>query len=152
VAEQGERLVFEMGLYKATFPKDLMYSDIHFWFKPSGDNRTRIGLTAFAARLLADLFRIDWKVYVGENIQPEQVLGEVESTKAASELYAPMSGKLSDVNSAVVDDPSLVSLDPYDAWLLEFEGVPQHALDPQGYVAFIADGWDETVKIMKGQA
>ena len=153
VAEpSSERLVFEMGLYKATFPTDLTYSEIHFWFQPREGNRTRIGLTAYAARLLTDLFRIEWKVYVGENIQGEQLLGEVESTKAASELYAPMTGKLLDINSAAVDDPSLLTVDCYDAWLLEFEGKPDRPLDATAYVAFLASGWEETVKMLKGQA
>jgi glycine cleavage system H protein len=153
VAEaNGDRLTFEMGLYKATFPVNVTYSEMHFWFADVGNNRTRCGLTAYAARLLSDLFRVEWKVYVGENIQAEQVLGEVESTKASSELYAPMSGKLADINSAVVDDPSLLSLDPYDAWLLEFEGRPHNDLKPDAYLKFLADGWDETVKLLKGQA
>lgn len=147
----GDRLIFEMGLYKATFPVGLAYSEIHFWFADAGNNRTRCGLTAYAARLLSDLFRIDWKVYVGEIVQAGQLLGEVESTKATSELYSPLSGKLSDINTAVVDDPSLLSLDPYDAWLLEFEGQPQNAMSPDEYLAFLAAGWDETVKMLKGQ-
>jgi glycine cleavage system H protein len=146
-----ERLIFEMGLYKASFPPDLAYSEIHFWFEPRAGNRTRIGLTAYAARLLTDLFRIEWKVYSGENVQAEQLLGEVESTKASSELYAPMSGKLCDINQAVLDDPSLVGLDPYEHWLLEFEGSPDRSLTPQEYLAFLAAGWEETVKMLKGQ-
>ena len=144
-------LVFEMGLYKASFPVHLNYSEIHFWFNVLENDRTRVGFTAYAARLLSDLFRIEWKVYVGEAIQAEQLLGEVESTKAASELYAPMSGKLADINSVVVEDPSLVGLDPYEAWLFEFEGKPQQSLNPEAYVAFLASGWDETVKLLKGQ-
>jgi glycine cleavage system H protein len=152
VAETGsERLVFEMGLYKATFPTNLTYSEIHFWFQPMPDNRTRIGLTAYAARLLTDLFRIEWKIYAGENVQGEQLLGEVESTKASSELYAPLAGKLTDINQAVLDDPSLVGLEPYEHWLLEFEGAPSRALSPQEYLAFLAAGWEETVKMLKGQ-
>jgi glycine cleavage system H protein len=149
VAER-ERLIFEMGLYKATFPVDLTYSESHFWFQTI-DNKTRCGLSAYAGRLLQDLFRIDWKVYVGEAIACEQVLGEVESTKASSELYAPMSGKLLDINSAAVNDPSLLTVDPYDAWLLEFEGKPERALDSKAYVEFLAAGWEETLKMLKGQ-
>lgn len=152
VAEpECERLIFEMGLYKASIPNGLKYSEIHFWFQSREGNRTRIGLSAYAARLLTDLFRIEWKVYVGENVQAEQLLGEVESTKASSELYAPLSGKLADINQAVLDDPSLVSLEPYENWLLEFEGSPDRALSPREYIDFLAAGWDETVKMLKGQ-
>jgi glycine cleavage system H protein len=150
-AENRDTLIFEMGLYKAAIPARLRYSTIHFWFDTAETGRTRCGLTSYAARLLSDLFRIEWKVYAGENIQDEQLLGEVESTKASSELYAPMAGKLSDINAAPVNDPSLLAIDPYEAWLLEFETPPQVSLSAQEYMAFLAEGWDETVKLLKGQ-
>lgn len=152
VESDCERLIFEMGLYKASFPKTLLYSEIHFWFQARPNNVTRIGLSAYAGRLLTDLFRIEWKVYVGEQVQSEQCLGEVESTKAASELYAPMSGKLVDINAAAVNDPSCVSLEPYENWLLEFEGQPERVMQPREYTDYLASGWDETVKLLKGQA
>ena len=148
----AERLTFEMGLYKATFPVDLQYCESHFWFQTLPNGNTRAGISAYAARLLSDLFRIDWKVYVGEAIQYEQVLGEVESTKASSEFYAPLTGKLADINQAAVNDPSLLTVDPYEHWLLEFEGKPDRPLDATAYVAFLAAGWEETVKMLKGQA
>ena len=147
----SERLTFEMGLYKATFPVDLRYCESHFWFNTLENGKTRCGLTAYAARLLSDLFRIEWKVYSGESIQAGQVLGEVESTKASSELYAPMTGTLSDLNSAAVNDPSLLTIDPYEHWLLEFGAKPANTLDATAYVAFLAAGWEETVKMLKGQ-
>ena len=78
-------------------------------------------------------------------------MGEVESTKASSELYAPITGVLTDINKAVVDDPSLLSIDPYEHWLLEFDAKPANAMDAKAYVAFLAAGWDETVKMLKGQ-
>ena len=144
-------LIFEMGLYKAAIPRHLTYSPIHFWFD-TRDGRTRIGLTSYAARLLSDLFRVDWKVYIGEQIAAEQMIGEVESTKATSELYAPLAGKLLDINAAVVDDPSSLGLDPYSAWLLELEGAPRDSLSPEAYIAYLSDGWEDTVKLLKGQA
>lgn len=145
------RLIFEMGLYKASFPVDLEYSESHFWFKTLENGRTRCGLSAYAARLLTDLFRIDWKVYTGEKIQCEQVLGEVESTKASSELYSPITGALTDINTAAVNDPSLLTIDPYEHWLLEFDARPEKPMPAEAYVAFLAAGWDETVKMLKGQ-
>jgi glycine cleavage system H protein len=144
-------LIFEMGLHKAAIPTRLRYAPIHFWFDTSAAGKTHCGLSSYATRLLSDLFRIEWKVYAGENIQDEQLLGEVESTKASSELYAPMAGKLSDINAAVVADPSLLSIDAYDPWLLEFEGAPSTSMSAHEYLAFLAEGWDETVKLLKGQ-
>jgi len=146
-----EPLIFEMGLYKAVIPAGLLYSEIHFWFDVLEDNRTRCGLTAYAGRLLTDLFRLDWTVKAGDSIAAEQPLGEVESTKAVSELYAPMSGKLLAVNAEAVNDPSMLGVDPYATWLFEFEGRPEKALSAAEYVAFLAAGWEETVKLLKGQ-
>jgi glycine cleavage system H protein len=144
-------LIFEMGLYKAAIPLRLRYSPIHFWFDTTVPGKTRCGLTSYANRLLSDLFRIEWNVCPADNIQDEQLLGEVESTKASSELYAPMAGKLIGINAAAVNDPSLLSIDPYAAWLLEFEGAPPMSMSAQEYVAFLSEGWDETVKLLKGQ-
>ncbi|HYF52154.1 MAG TPA: biotin/lipoyl-containing protein [Planctomycetota bacterium] len=146
----SDDLIFEMGLYKATFPRRLKYSPMHFWFRTE-NNLTRIGLSSYANRLLSDLFRVDWKVKPAEHIDAEQPIGEVESTKATSELYAPMSGRLSNVNVQVVQEPSVVSVDPYSAWLLEFEGSPQSAMTAEEYVAYLGEGWEETVKLLKGQ-
>jgi glycine cleavage system H protein len=146
----SDDLIFEMGLYKAAFPRALRYSPMHFWFG-SEKNFTRIGLSSYANRLLSDLFRVDWKIQPGELVNAEQLIGEVESTKATSELYAPMSGRLSNVNAQIVQEPSVVSVDPYSAWLLEFEAVPDAAMTAEQYVAYLGEGWEETVKLLKGQ-
>ncbi len=146
-----EPLIFEMGLYKALIPADLLYSETHFWFQIDDAGRTRCGLSSYAARLLTDLFRLDWSVKAGDALVAEQVLGEVESTKAVSELYAPISGTLQAINQAAVDDPSMLGVDPYQTWLFEFEGRPESAMTAQEYHAFLAAGWEETVKLLKGQ-
>lgn len=146
-----EPLIFEMGLYKAVIPADLLYSEIHFWYRIDDNQTTRCGLTAYAARLLTDLFRLDWTVKAGDEIQAEQPLGEVESTKAVSELYAPMSGTLLAVNEAAIKDPSSIGIDPYNIWLFEFDRPPKQAMSAAEYVIFLAEGWEETVKLLKGQ-
>ena len=144
-------LIFEMGLYKALIPQDRLYSETHFWFQVQEDGRTRCGLTAYAARLLTDLFRLDWIVKTGDMVELDQVLGEVESTKAVSELYSPIGGELIAVNSAAVIDPSMLGVAPYDTWLFEFNGLPESALTAPDYVTFLAAGWDDTVRMLKGQ-
>jgi len=141
-----------MGLYKATFPTDRVYVSTHFWFKTIADGRVQAGISAYAARLLTDLFRIDWKIKVGDKLEIEQVLGEVESTKASSELYSPLAATVLAVNAAAVDDPSAVSLEPYENWLLEFDAPPADTMSPDEYIRFLAEGWEETVKLLKGQA
>ena len=150
----GEDIIFEMGLYQAALPVRLRYSDIHFWFDTrtlDGRELTRCGLTSYAARLLADVFRLEWKVYVGQGLADAEHLGEIESTKANSELYSPMAGKLADINSSVVDDPSQIGIGPYDAWFLEFEGAPGASMNAAEYHKFLADGWEETQMMLKGQ-
>jgi len=147
-------IIFEMGLYQAALPVRLKYSDIHFWletFDASAGARTRLGLTTYAMRLLDDVFRLDWKVVPGQTVGEAEVLGEIESTKASSELYAPMAGKLSAVNTEVLEKPNLLGIDPYNHWLLEFEGQPDTCLDAEGYRKFLAEGWEETQKLLKGQ-
>ena len=123
---------------------------MHFWFRTE-NHCTRIGLTAYANRLLSDLFRVDWKVAAGHSVQAEQLIGEVESTKATSELYAPMGGKIRHIHAQVVQEPSIVSLDPYSAWLLEFDGLLEAPMSAEQYVAYLGEGWEETVKLLKGQ-
>ena len=151
-----EAICFEMGLHRAPLPGHLRYCDIHFWFEPlpadaNGPARTRVGLTSYAARLLSDVFRLEWTVKAGETLHEAQALGEIESTKASSELYSPMAGKLLAINEAMAKDPDPLSLDPYAAWLLEFEGHPQASMDVSEYKKFLEDGWDETQKLLKGQ-
>lgn len=143
-----------MGLYQAALPVRLGYSDIHFWFETreiDGQVRTRIGLTSYAMRLLDDVFRLEWKVSVGQQVEEAEALGEIESTKASSELYAPMAGKVYDINSAMVEKPGQIGVEPYSNWLLEFEGRPATSLNADQYRAFLAEGWDETQKLLKGQ-
>ena len=150
----GAALVFDMGLYQARLPAHLRYSEIHFWFdstQTGEGSTTRCGLTSFAARLLSDVFRLEWKVTVGQPVADAELLGEIESMKASSELYAPMAGRLCAINAEVVEKPLLIAQDPYAAWLLEFEGLPVAALDVQGYHHFLAEGWEETQRLLKGQ-
>ena len=153
MSEQGS-IFFEMGLYQAELPLRLQYADIHFWFdarEEAGAWRTRVGLTTYAMRLLDDVFRLEWKVTVGQEIREAEPIGEIESTKASSELYAPMSGKLWDINTEMLEQPARIGVEPYAHWLLEFEGRPEHALDPEQYRQFLATGWEETQKLLKGQ-
>ena len=101
--------------------------------------------------MLSDVFRLEWKADVGQTLADAEPIGEIESTKANSELYAPMAGKLTAINTAIIEDPSQIGLDPYAAWLLEFEGVPEISMSATEYEKFLADGWEETQKMLKGQ-
>ena len=143
-------LIFEMGLYEAPLPANLRYSDIHFWLEME-NGKTRCGLSSFASRLLGDVFSLEWQVKPGDVLEDAAVLGEIESTKATSELYSPLPGTLLQINQEPLEDPSMIAHDPYGTWLLEFEGEPKIAMDVQEYHKFLTDNWEETERLLKGQ-
>lgn len=104
----------------SNIPADLSYTAEHEWVSaPSADGVVRVGITDFAQDALGDV------VYVqvpesGSDVAADTVVGEVESTKSVSDIYAPLSGVVSARNEALDADPSLINSDPYGAgWLLE---------------------------------
>lgn len=106
-----------------TIPDDRGYTDEHEWvmITPGAtalpDTPVRVGITSVAAAALGDLVYLDLPE-VGSLIEAGTACGEVESTKTVSELFPPVSGRVEAVNQAAVDDPSLVTQDPYgDGWL-----------------------------------
>ena len=105
-------------------PDDRSYTDEHEWVQiaPGAglpDAPVRIGITSVAAAALGDLVFVDLPE-VGSTIVAGESCGEVESTKTVSELYPPVSGTVTAVNTAAVEDPSLITADPYGAgWLIE---------------------------------
>lgn len=98
-----------------SIPADLRYTREHEWVGVV-DGEVRVGVTAHAASELGDIVFVDVPD-PGSRVAAGQVAGEIESTKSVSELFAPLDGVVVDVNTAVVDDPSLVNSDPYGAWL-----------------------------------
>lgn len=106
-----------------TVPDDRGYTEEHEWVTllPGADlpaEPVRIGITAVAADSLGELVFLDLPE-VGSTVTAGEMCGEVESTKTVSELYPPVSGEVVEVNTAAVDDPGLVTGDPYgDGWLL----------------------------------
>lgn len=102
-------------------PDDRFYSSEHEWVAWTANDLpghpVRVGITRLAADSLGDLVYLDLPD-VGSEITAGQICGEVESTKAVSELFAPVTGLISEINTAATDDPSIVSADPYGAgWL-----------------------------------
>ena len=117
-------------------PDDLRYSTDHEWARP-GEGRVRVGVTDYAQDALGDVVFVDLPA-VGKAVQAGDVLGEVESTKSVSEIYAPVAGTVVAVNHALADAPEKLNQDPYgDGWLCEIEvaGVDALAglLDADGY-------------------
>ncbi|MCC5781943.1 glycine cleavage system protein GcvH [Kocuria rosea] len=103
----------------SNIPSHLRYSAEHEWVDESSP--VKVGLSAVAVDALGDVVYLDLPE-AGSTVTAGEVCGEVESTKSVSELFAPVSGTVVDVNAAVVDEPGLVNSDPYgDGWLFTVE-------------------------------
>jgi len=119
-------------------PDELRYTAEHEWVSGDGaDSPVRVGITDFAQDALGDIVYVQLPE-VGAEVSAGDAFGEVESTKSVSEIYAPISGEVTAVNQAVVDNPELINSDPYgEGWLVEI--VPANGdavsqlLDAQGY-------------------
>ncbi len=120
-----------------TDPNTLKYSEEHEWVAVDGTTAT-IGITDFAADALGDIVFVELPA-VGTEFSTGDVFGEAESTKSVSELYAPVSGTVTEINEAVVDDPALVNSSPFEqAWLIKVtiaDGAADDLLDRDAYVA-----------------
>lgn len=102
-------------------PEQLRYTPEHEWVTPpaGGDGRLRVGITHYAQDALGDIVFVQLPDD-GTEVTAGQPVGEIESTKSVSELYAPVSGTVVAVNRAVADHPETINSDPYgEGWLLE---------------------------------
>ena len=100
-------LTFMMGKFEANFPTDRQYTRNHMWAK-SHDRLFRFGFTAYAVRLLLDVYFLEWCVDEGAELAQREQIGEIESKKAESDLYAPIDGRLIRFNLELMDDPSVI--------------------------------------------
>lgn len=109
-------------------PADLRYSEMHVWVRLEG-NRAAIGITEFAVNELGDIVFVELP-RVGDTVQFGEPFGSVESVKTVSELYAPLSGKVVEVNEALNDAPQKVNEASYsDGWMIIIELSDQSELD-----------------------
>jgi glycine cleavage system H protein len=101
-------------------PQDLLFSKEHEWVRLDGDSAT-IGITDYAQNALGDIVYVELP-RIGSSIKQFSNVGVIESVKAVSDLYTPMSGEVVEVNSALENDPAAVNRDPYGAgWLLKIK-------------------------------
>lgn len=102
------------------YPEDLKYTKEHEWARRDGGT-VRVGITDYAQDALGDIVYVDLPA-PGTAVKAMQPMGEVESTKSVSDLYAPVSGTISERNSALEETPELVNQSPYgDGWLASIE-------------------------------
>ena len=125
-----------------SYPDDLRYHQDHDWARLEGDEAV-LGITWFAADSLGELVHFE-PPEVGATISKDQSYGEVESVKAVSDVIAPLSGEVLEVNGGVVDAPETVNEDPYGAgWLIRIRlsdaGEADSLLDVAAYKQVLAD-------------
>ena len=124
------------------YPSDYRYTQEHEWIKVSGDTGT-IGITDYAQHELGDVVFAELPA-VGTKIQAGKSFGTVESVKAVSEIYAPVSGEVIEVNTALATAPELVNSDPHGAaWLIKVKlanpAEVSKLMDAAAYQAFVSE-------------
>ena len=122
-------------------PEDLKYTEEHEWARVKGRVVT-VGITQFAQDQLGDVVYLELPE-VGEDVKKGQAFGVVESTKAVSELFAPVSGRIVEINEPLVDTPEAINEDPYEeGWLVQIELSDEKELaallDAAAYEKFVA--------------
>ena len=110
-------------------PSDRRYSREHEWIKLDERSTALVGITHFAQEQLGDVVYVDLPS-VGTHLEQFAKLGEVESVKAVSEIYSPVSGKVVEINQDIIDHPEVVNEDPYGrGWFLRVESHDSSELD-----------------------
>ncbi|WP_227763884.1 glycine cleavage system protein GcvH [Zhaonella formicivorans] len=121
---------------------DLKYTKDHEWVKVEG-NKARIGISHHAQEAMGDVVFVELPE-VGDEISQHDSFGTVESVKAVSDVYAPVSGKVVEINEALLDSPELINSDPYgEGWMIvievEDEGQLESLLSAEEYEAFLKE-------------
>ena len=103
-----------------SYPNNLKYTKTHEWIR-QGDNKIVVGITEHAQKELSDIVFVELPK-TGQSVEQAKACAVVESVKAASDVYAPISGNVISINSKLENDPSLVNKDPYgEGWFFEIE-------------------------------
>ena len=123
-------------------PSDLKYTREHEWVRVDGSTAT-VGITRFAVEQLGDITMVDLPKE-GEAVKKNDVIGTVESVKAVSDIYSPVSGKIAKVNTPLTDSPEYLSDEPYDdGWMVQIEiSTPaelDELMDAAAYEAFLRE-------------
>ena len=127
----------------SNIPKDLKYTREHEWAKQEGD-RVRVGITAYAQEQLGDVVFVELPK-VGAKVSASKAFGVVESVKAVSDLFAPVSGEIVEANAELTQKPETVNADPYGkGWMILIKPSNKaewdQLLTAQQYEAFLKQG------------
>ena len=126
----------------SNIPKDLKYTKSHEWVKPNADGSVTVGITHHAQDLMGDMVFVDLPP-IGTKVTSGKECGVVESVKAASDVYAPVSGEVVEANAALADSPETVNKDCYGAgWMFRLKPANKAELDAlldaKAYEALVA--------------
>ncbi|MEG1427772.1 MAG: glycine cleavage system protein GcvH [Oscillospiraceae bacterium] len=122
------------------FPAELKYSKSHEWVQVLDKNTVVIGITDYAQSAMGDLVFINLPL-VGDEVEKDQVLGDIESVKAVSDVLSPVSGTVMEINEELLDAPQLLNEEPYGAWIAKIGDINdcEELMDSDAYEAFIAE-------------
>jgi len=147
----SEPVIFMMGKFEARFPTDRLYAKNHMWAQ-AHESGHRFGFSAYAVRLLQDVYFLDWSIDAPAVLRQKQEIGSIESSKAESALYAPMAGRLVEFNQSLLADPSTINVDTYGrGWLFAMEGEGDELLSPEAYLLHLEAAWKVAERTIKGQ-
>lgn len=125
----------------ATYPTDYRYTREHEWVKVDGNSAT-VGITDHAQNSLGDIVYVDLPK-IGADVKARESFGSVESVKAVSDLFSPVSGKVTEVNSELADSPEKINADANSTWMIKVEVTDPSSInslmDSQAYEAFIKE-------------
>ena len=124
-------------------PGDLLYTKEHEWLRREDDGSVTVGITDHAQAALGDLVYVELPE-VDQDLEAEGEMAVVESVKAASDVYAPIAGKVVEVNEELADDPEKINEDPYgDGWIVRIEPAgdidESELMSPDDYQALLDD-------------
>ena len=118
------------------FPENLLYSKSHEWVEKISDTSARVGLTDYAQDALGDLVFVNLPE-PGDPVTDGEAFADVESVKAVSDVYSPVTGAVAAINEELLDRPQLINENPYEAWFVEVEEIEAFGelLDAAAYEA-----------------
>ncbi len=127
------------------FPNNLKYTEEHEWILIEG-NKATVGITSYAVEQLGEIVYLELPE-VDEEFEVEASMGTVESTKAVSDIFMPITGKILEVNESLISSPDIIEQDPYvEGWLvkLEIEDLDsiENLMTPEAYNEFVEDQQD----------
>lgn len=119
------------------FPEELKYTKSHEWVKEEADGTVLIGLTDYAQNELGDLVFVNLPEE-GDELTAGEAFGDVESVKAVSDVYSPVTGAVAEINENLLDVPESINTDPYGAWFIRAANVTdtEELMDAAAYEAF----------------